>query len=170
MPARLRGKSGRVPQQASAGQIEEQCEGSESKGSEKDIARGTTSTATELDQQASYADALIADPRNDSHAIISQMLVLFHELHNFIVDELVRGGISGPTENRYADADCSWLRGPRAFWSTAISSVAIYFRAFCTETSGRLTRRVSGCPISLPQANGGLLLSSPTGSSVLVIP
>jgi hypothetical protein len=73
-------------------------------GPRKDIARGTTSTVTELARQAGYAEALIADPRNDSHAIISQMLVLFHELHNCIVDELVQGGGMRPTANPYADA------------------------------------------------------------------
>jgi hypothetical protein len=78
-------------------------------GPKKDIARGTTSTVKELAGKNSYAEALIADPRNDSHAIISQMLVLFHELHNCIVDELVRGGSLHPTANPAADAQRLFL-------------------------------------------------------------
>jgi hypothetical protein len=74
------------------------------RGPTKDIARGTTSTAMGLARQANYAEALIADPRNDSHAIISQMLVLFHELHNRIVDELEQGGNLPSTGNSFADA------------------------------------------------------------------
>ena len=73
-------------------------------GPRKDIARGTTSTVRELAENDGYAEALIADPRNDSHAIISQMLVLFHELHNNIVDELARSGSFDPTDNPFADA------------------------------------------------------------------
>lgn len=33
-------------------------------------------------------DVLIADPRNDAHALMSQLTVLFHEFHNTIVDLL----------------------------------------------------------------------------------
>jgi len=89
------------------------------RGPRKDIARGTTSTAAELTRNASYPEALIADPRNDSHAIISQILVLFHELHNHIVDELVRGGNLPPTANPYADAQ-------RLFTAARTACVLIY--------------------------------------------
>lgn len=33
-------------------------------------------------------DALIADPRNDDHLILSQMTALFHEFHNFVVNAI----------------------------------------------------------------------------------
>lgn len=88
-------------------------------GPRKDIARGTTSTAAELAQKAGYSEALIADPRNDSHAIISQMLVLFHELHNRIVEGLAQGGHLLPTTNPYADAQ-------RLFTAARIACVLIY--------------------------------------------
>ena len=104
------------------------------KGSKKDIARGTTSTATELDQQASYAEALIADPRNDSHAIISQMLVLFHELHNCIVDELVRGGSLGPTANPYADAQ-------RLFVAARTACILVYRNVIRRDLLPRILHR-----------------------------
>jgi hypothetical protein len=84
------------------------------RGPRKDIARGTTSTISELAQKSSYTEALIADPRNDSHAIISQMVVLFHELHNRIVDELERGGILRSTGNAFADAQRLFLAAQSA--------------------------------------------------------
>jgi hypothetical protein len=85
-------------------------------GPRKDIARATTSTVREL---SGYAEALIADPRNDSHAIISQMLVLFHELHNYIVDELARSGSFDPTDNSFADAQ-------RLFVAARTACILIY--------------------------------------------
>jgi hypothetical protein len=87
-------------------------------GAKKDIARGTTSTATELAHRASYGEALIADPRNDSHALISQMLVFFHELHNCIVDELGSQNLPS-TGNSYADAQ-------RLFVTARTACVLIY--------------------------------------------
>jgi hypothetical protein len=36
------------------------------------------------------ADPLIADPRNDDHAIISQLTTLFHQFHNAVIDEIWR--------------------------------------------------------------------------------
>ncbi|QOZ72818.1 Animal haem peroxidase [Bradyrhizobium arachidis] len=89
------------------------------RGPRKDIARGTTSSAAQLARTASYPEALIADPRNDSHAIISQIVVLFHELHNCIVDELVRGGNLLPTANPFADAQ-------RLFTTARTACVLIY--------------------------------------------
>jgi len=88
-------------------------------GPRKDIARATTSTARELAERNGYAEALIADPRNDSHAIISQMLVLFHELHNYIVDELARSGSFYPTDNPFADVQ-------RLFVAARTACILIY--------------------------------------------
>jgi hypothetical protein len=53
----------------------------------RDIARATPGTANDAINNG-YSEALIADPRNDSHAIISQMVILFHTLHNTILDKL----------------------------------------------------------------------------------
>lgn len=103
-------------------------------GPKKDIARGTTSTVTELTQKNSYAEALIADPRNDSHAIISQMLVLFHELHNRIVDELARSGSLPPTANSYADAQ-------RLFVAARTACILIYRNLIRRDLLPRILNR-----------------------------
>lgn len=44
-------------------------------------------------------DALIADPRNDDHLIISQLAALFHELHNIVFERLAAGGYLGDFES-----------------------------------------------------------------------
>ena len=45
-------------------------------------------------------DVIVGDPRNDDHAIISQLTVVFHLLHNGLV-EMTKGM---PTHSRYAEA------------------------------------------------------------------
>lgn len=45
-------------------------------------------------------DVIVGDPRNDDHAIISQLTVVFHLLHNGLVDK-TKGM---PTHSRYAEA------------------------------------------------------------------
>jgi hypothetical protein len=40
-------------------------------------------------------DALLADPRNDDHLIISQFAALFHKLHNIVYERLATGGKPG---------------------------------------------------------------------------
>ncbi|MEQ8814750.1 MAG: peroxidase family protein [Thalassobaculum sp.] len=37
-------------------------------------------------------DAMVADPRNDDHLIISQLTALFHELHNIVLDRTAPSG------------------------------------------------------------------------------
>ncbi len=37
-------------------------------------------------------DAMVADPRNDDHLILSQMTALFHEFHNIVLDRIVPAG------------------------------------------------------------------------------
>ena len=46
-------------------------------------------------------DALIADPRNDDHLIISQLTALFHQLHNIIYAKLsdTQAGPSSDLQN-----------------------------------------------------------------------
>jgi hypothetical protein len=53
----------------------------------RDIAR-TTAAGASGEQRKGLTEALIADPRNDDHVIISQFTVLFHALHNAIVEML----------------------------------------------------------------------------------
>lgn len=54
-----------------------------------DIPRALSTNRAENDR-AVRTEPLIADPRNDAHALISQMAVLFHLLHNAVVDRLER--------------------------------------------------------------------------------
>jgi hypothetical protein len=51
----------------------------------RDIARAR---ATEILNEIKYPEALIADARNDSHVIISQLVVFFHHLHNKVFEGL----------------------------------------------------------------------------------
>jgi hypothetical protein len=61
----------------------------------RDIARASAENLTGIDRgladRPALTDALIIDPRNDDHAILSQMAALFALLHNGIVDLILRG-------------------------------------------------------------------------------
>jgi Animal haem peroxidase len=60
----------------------------------RDIARTTAENLTGIDRgvpgRPALTDALLVDPRNDDHAILSQMTALFALLHNGIVDLIAR--------------------------------------------------------------------------------
>src|ERR1700731_4555137 len=71
----------------------------------RDIARTPAENVTGIDRsiagkRVALTEALIADPRNDDHAIMSQLTALFALLHNGLV-ELVRRGepTTGPNAN-----------------------------------------------------------------------
>jgi len=68
----------------------------------RDIARTGAENQTGIDRGApgrpALTDALIVDPRNDDHAILSQMTTLFAILHNGLVDHLAHQ--EGPTDAR----------------------------------------------------------------------
>jgi len=73
----------------------------------RDIARtspGTTTPAAQPADAAAHSEALIADPRNDAHALISQVTVLFHLLHNTVLAmvpaECGAGASDGETAQR----------------------------------------------------------------------
>lgn len=53
----------------------------------RDIARVAAENVTGV-QRAGRTDVLVADPRNDDHAIVAQLTAMFHLLHNAIVDRL----------------------------------------------------------------------------------
>ena len=84
----------------------------------RDIARGTVA-AVPGSKNARYTEALIGDPRNDSHAIISQLVVLFHRLHNTIVKKLEETNGLPPTEDRLADSQ-------RMFMAAQSACILIY--------------------------------------------
>jgi hypothetical protein len=62
----------------------------------RDIARAKAENVTGVDrgiigQREALTEALLADPRNDDHAIISQLTAMFALLHNGLVDLVRRG-------------------------------------------------------------------------------
>ncbi|MDQ0392311.1 peroxidase family protein [Labrys monachus] len=83
----------------------------------RDIARGRDTTVP--DGSPLYPEALIADPRNDMHALISQMTVLFHHLHNAAVETLARDKSLPPTANSFAAAQ-------RNFFAAQCACILIY--------------------------------------------
>jgi hypothetical protein len=76
-----------------------------------DIPRGIAVPSSAV-QAEGYPEALIADARNDSHAIVSQITVLFHRLHNAIAVAL-RGQIPS-TGNAFADAQLLFVAAQSA--------------------------------------------------------
>jgi hypothetical protein len=57
----------------------------------RDVARAGSENVTGIDRsipgmRTALTEALIADPRNDDHAIISQLTALFAQLHNGLID------------------------------------------------------------------------------------
>lgn len=71
----------------------------------RDIARTPAENVTGIDRsiagkRSALTEALIADPRNDDHAIMSQLTALFALLHNGLIDMVRRGEPStGPNAN-----------------------------------------------------------------------
>src|ERR1700754_3659031 len=69
----------------------------------RDIARAPAENVTGIDRsiaghRVALTEALVADPRNDDHAIMSQLTALFSLLHNGLID-LVRRGEPGTGPN-----------------------------------------------------------------------
>jgi hypothetical protein len=71
----------------------------------RDIARTPAENVTGIDRsipgkRAALTEALVADPRNDDHAIMSQLTALFALLHNGLIDMVRRGEpAAGPNAN-----------------------------------------------------------------------
>ena len=71
----------------------------------RDIARTPAENVTGIDRsiagkRVALTEALIADPRNDDHAIMSQLTALFALLHNGLIDLIRRGEpVVGPNAN-----------------------------------------------------------------------
>src|SRR6195952_1293657 len=71
----------------------------------RDIARTPAENVTGIDRsiagrRVALTEALIADPRNDDHAIMSQLTALFALLHNGLIDTVRRGEpAAGPNAN-----------------------------------------------------------------------
>lgn len=72
----------------------------------RDIAR--TSVPTDGERRT-LSEALIADPRNDAHALISQLTVVFHLLHNAIMDRLEAATPDLSIDQAYREFHCARL-------------------------------------------------------------
>jgi hypothetical protein len=75
----------------------------------RDIARTSAENLTGIDRGSParrmvLSEALIADPRNDDHAILSQLTALFAILHNGLVDVARRGEPASPVFARFGAA------------------------------------------------------------------
>lgn len=74
----------------------------------RDIARSRAENLTGVDRESggrtALTEALLADPRNDDHAIISQLTALFTTLHNSLVDLARRGEPVSHANARFAAA------------------------------------------------------------------
>ena len=72
-------------------------------------ARGVGLGDTGLDKcSKTLTEALIADPRNDDHALISQLTLLFHRLHNEIIQFVdTARPVSSSGNNAYANFLCA---------------------------------------------------------------
>jgi hypothetical protein len=83
----------------------------------RDIARAR---ATEV-LTSEYPEALVADARNDSHAILSQIVVMFHHLQLKILENLEANGKIRPTGSLLIDSQ-------RKFVATQSACALIYRR------------------------------------------
>ena len=72
-------------------------------------ARGVGLGDTGLDENSDLlTEALVADPRNDDHALISQLTLLFHRLHNEIIQFVdTRWPVTTSGENAYTNFLCA---------------------------------------------------------------
>jgi hypothetical protein len=78
----------------------------------RDIARAPAENVTGIDRsipgrRVALTEALVADPRNDDHAILSQLTALFALLHNALVDMVRRGE---PTTGINANLSAAYKR------------------------------------------------------------
>jgi hypothetical protein len=87
----------------------------ESDGSREEIARARAETD---DPKSGYPEPLVGDPRNDSHAILSQMVALAHHVHNGIL-QLVESTVGNGTANQFA-------RDQVAFTAAQAALIMIY--------------------------------------------
>lgn len=94
----------------------------------RDIARGCAAPGP---AGGGYPEALIADPRNDVHAILSQLVVLFHHLHNTILARLAKDAALPPMSDAVA-------RAHRDFFAAQCASVLVYRAVIGADLMPRL--------------------------------
>jgi hypothetical protein len=84
-------------------------------GSREEIARARAETD---EPGPGYPEPLLGDPRNDSHAILSQMVALAHHVHNGIL-QLIESSVDNSAENKF-------VRDQRAFVAAQAALILIY--------------------------------------------
>ncbi|WP_315838351.1 hypothetical protein [Bradyrhizobium prioriisuperbiae] len=109
----------------------------------RDIARAR---ATEVLGENSYPEALIADGRNDSHAILSQIVVMFHHLQNQLLESLDDNPKICPTGSHLVNAQRKFVAGQsacaliyRSIIRNDILSKILHPGVFAEYESGRIT-------------------------------
>ncbi|HEY3793123.1 MAG TPA: peroxidase family protein, partial [Bradyrhizobium sp.] len=102
----------------------------------RDIARTPAENVTGIDRsiagvRVARTEALVADPRNDDHAIMSQLTALFSLAHNGLVDMVRRGE---PAAAANADLGASYQR----FLCARDGLIAIYHNIIAKDLMRRL--------------------------------
>ncbi len=80
----------------------------------RDVARAGSENVTGIDRsipgmRAALTEALIADPRNDDHALISQLTAMFAQLHNGLIDLIRRHEPANSAAGRFNAAHKRFL-------------------------------------------------------------
>jgi hypothetical protein len=94
-----------------------------------DIGRGASVHAKDggvREGERMLTEALIADPRNDDHALISQLTAVFHRLHNLIMDMIEDVPVTDT------------IRAYRNFFCARVISALIYRRVIVWDVMRRL--------------------------------
>jgi hypothetical protein len=79
-------------------------------GSREEIARARAETD---ESNSGYPEPLVGDPRNDSHAILSQMVALAHHVHNGIL-QLIESTVGNNTAKEFATDQSAFMAAQAA--------------------------------------------------------
>ncbi len=101
----------------------------------------------------SPTDTMIADERNDSHALLSQFAVLFHMLHNIVIDTLSKRPLHNPKD--WSAGELAWRR----FLCARLAVTLIYRRIIRDD----LLRKILHEKVYAAYANEGLRLDKGSG-------
>jgi hypothetical protein len=80
-----------------------------STGDLRDIARARATEVPDAPARPQFPEALIGDARNDSHAIVSQLVVMFHHLQRKILDNIEANQSIRPTQSEIVDAQRNFV-------------------------------------------------------------
>ncbi|HXO69182.1 MAG TPA: peroxidase family protein [Bradyrhizobium sp.] len=100
----------------------------------RDIARFDAGEGRKTSKRPRLTDVLIADPRNDDHAILSQLTTLFHHLHNGLMNKL-------PQPSQLDTADSASEATFDAFLCTRGAAALIYRNIIRRDLMKRVLNR-----------------------------